>query len=127
MGPNCPPEAYSIDITPYIDIILDTHNTLRNRIASGNVKGYEPACNMATMTWNKELAKLAQCNANTCIFDHDCHNTDTYIYSGQNLGYNSSSRNYKKEDVIPTIIRGWFKEKDLTDMSQIDNYTGIDG
>lgn len=42
--------------------ILDKHNELRNKIALGKVKHYEPAANMATIQWSDELSQLATLN-----------------------------------------------------------------
>lgn len=37
---------------------LDVHNNLRNEIASGKLKGFPAASQMATMVWDDELANL---------------------------------------------------------------------
>ena len=57
-------------------LILDTHNTLRSRIASGQQPRFSTARRMAQMVWNDDLAFLAQLNTRTCQFEHDvCRNT----------------------------------------------------
>lgn len=69
-----------------IDLILREHNAFRNKVALGKQKGFRsgkrrikfhfsvfskknknfPATRMATMTWNEELAKLAELNVKQC-------------------------------------------------------------
>lgn len=57
-------------------LILDTHNTLRSRIASGQQPRFSTARRMAQMVWNNDLAFLAQLNTRTCQMAHDaCRNT----------------------------------------------------
>ena len=57
-------------------LILDTHNTLRNRIALGQQPGFSTARRMAQMVWNNDLQFLAQLNTRSCQMAHDaCMNT----------------------------------------------------
>ena len=57
-------------------LILDTHNTLRSRIASGQQPRFSTARRMGQMVWNNDLAFLAQLNTRTCQMAHDpCRNT----------------------------------------------------
>uniref|UniRef100_A0A0C9RFK9 TSA: Tityus bahiensis Tbah00905 mRNA sequence n=1 Tax=Tityus bahiensis TaxID=50343 RepID=A0A0C9RFK9_TITBA len=54
--------------------ILDTHNQLRNKLASGKENQYQKlpsAANMMQMEWDDELAAIAQAHANQCKFEHD--------------------------------------------------------
>ena len=56
--------------------VLDTHNSLRNRIASGQQPRFSTARRMAQMVWNNELAFLAQLQTRTCNPVRDaCRNT----------------------------------------------------
>lgn len=58
-------------------LIVDTHNQLRNKQATGTVSAnYKPAALMATMVWDQHLADLAELAARNCVFAHDaCVNT----------------------------------------------------
>ena len=57
-------------------LILDTHNSLRSRIALGQQPRFSTARRMAQMVWNNDLAFLAQLNSRTCQMGHDaCRNT----------------------------------------------------
>lgn len=70
--------------------ILDIHNSLRNKIASGGEKtSYKmsSASNMMKLEWDDELAMISQAHANQCDFNHDCNNcreVDNFPV-GQNL------------------------------------------
>ena len=56
-----------------IDRIVSRHNELRERVASGSeTNGDQPgASDMLKMTWNEELAAVAQRWADQCTFGHD--------------------------------------------------------
>lgn len=57
----------SIKLTPeQIELFLDLHNAYRNKIASGKLPGFLPAKKMAKVTWNDELAMLADLNTKQC-------------------------------------------------------------
>jgi hypothetical protein len=79
----CSSDAAQVKMTPIrIDRILEIHNSLRNKLAAGNLTGglndaiYSPAIRMSTIKWSEELADLALLNAYQCNNQHDlCHNT----------------------------------------------------
>ncbi|XP_046655340.1 uncharacterized protein LOC124348961 isoform X2 [Daphnia pulicaria] len=59
-------------------VILDAHNALRSIVASGQESRGRPgpqpqASNMQIMTWDEELATVAQRLAEQCLFEHDCN------------------------------------------------------
>lgn len=70
-------DAEFIKITPEIAAaIVSVHNKWRNQQALGQTPNYEPAVRMATMTYDDELAELAELNVRKCEFEHDsCSNT----------------------------------------------------
>uniref|UniRef100_T1GL62 SCP domain-containing protein n=1 Tax=Megaselia scalaris TaxID=36166 RepID=T1GL62_MEGSC len=79
-------------------LILDTHNELRNIIATGrpqliNLAGesFPRALNMYKLVWNDELEWQAGLNAATCSANHDCTSTQTFTFAGQNLAMRVSS------------------------------------
>jgi len=47
--------------------ILEYHNRLRSRVASGQTR-QPPASDMMELTWDKELATIAQAHADQCKF-----------------------------------------------------------
>lgn len=47
-------------------ILLEEHNWFRNAVALGELRGYATAARMARITWNDELAKLAELNVRQC-------------------------------------------------------------
>jgi Cysteine-rich secretory protein family len=59
-----------------MQLLVDGHNKYRNMIALGKVSGFQSAKRMAKVTWNNELAKLAELNTKQCDMKHDdCRNT----------------------------------------------------
>lgn len=61
--------------------IMDKHNELRNKIASGNEMRFPTATRMSAFSWDNMLAKLAELNCKQCIMQHDkCRNTRNYIH-----------------------------------------------
>lgn len=43
---------------------------------------------MPTLKWNTELADLAAMHVKRCSINHDqCHNTEDFVFSGQNIGF----------------------------------------
>ena len=53
--------------------IVETHNRLRSSVAQGTTGHPQPpAGNMMELTWDPELARLAQALADQCVFNHEC-------------------------------------------------------
>lgn len=114
-----------MNLTYMIEDILAYHNEKRNLIAGGQLPGFLPAVRMATMEWDDELAEMAALNAVTCVYEHDqCRNTNTYIYSGQNIGQPSW---IGPQPTIRTLvseqINAWFDEYTETSMANINAFT----
>ncbi|XP_002134425.2 antigen 5 like allergen Cul n 1 [Drosophila pseudoobscura] len=85
---SCPPDAARLDIHEAArKQVVHAHNTLRQKWASGGGDTVSrSACRMATISWDQELARLAELNTRQCLLEHDkCHNTLKYRNSGQNL------------------------------------------
>lgn len=122
----CPENQTEIvPMTPdLIAKILDNHNRKREILASGNLTGFSPAAKMSMMNWDDELAYLCGLNVKTCKFGHDqCHNTDKFKPSGQNLAkmwWRGGS--YTDEEIILTRIDNWWLEYKVTNMTQVLAY-----
>ncbi|XP_055913155.1 antigen 5 like allergen Cul n 1-like [Eupeodes corollae] len=125
-GKNCPEERKLITIDePMKKLIVDLHNELRDKTASGELEGYKPAKRMASMTWDNELAYLAGLQAMGCEMEHDeCHATKTYKLSGQNLGQSWYMGEPKPTiaDTFTDLIKSWHSEHEFANMDIIRNY-----
>ncbi|KAI9560006.1 hypothetical protein GHT06_014016 [Daphnia sinensis] len=96
--------------------ILQTHNTLRSIVASGQESRGQPgpqpqASNMQMMTWDDELATVAQRLAEQCLFEHDCNECRKVARFpvGQNLAVEWTNgpplpTNWKKQ------VTRWYEE-----------------
>ncbi|XP_072398672.1 venom allergen 5-like [Diabrotica undecimpunctata] len=95
-------------------LVLDAHNKLRNRVATGKeTRGPQPkASNMKALSYSKELEYIAQCHTNSCKWGHDkCRRTPQWGWVGQNL----FSKSYKgttitTQDMLNSSIYGWYDE-----------------
>ncbi|KAH8276086.1 hypothetical protein KR018_006755, partial [Drosophila ironensis] len=124
---DCPSSRSAVTFTPAeIKVILNRHNVLRNKLASGAFAKYKPAKRMATTQWNKELATLAALNVKQCKMSHDaCHNTKTFKASGQNLaltGYSGEQASKTRKELIISSVKMWWDEKKDANMSVINKY-----
>uniref|UniRef100_A0A1A9X011 Venom allergen-1 n=1 Tax=Glossina brevipalpis TaxID=37001 RepID=A0A1A9X011_9MUSC len=106
------------------NLILDLHNLARSRIATGQVTGYKSASHMPQLKWENELAYLAVLHAKRCKFVHDqCHNTQRFRYSGQNIAYYWIRREIKSHSGrMKNFIANWFGEHVNANQSYIDSY-----
>lgn len=64
-------------------MILDFHNELRQKVASGaeirGLNGSQPAGNITNLKWDEKAAEISQRWANQCLFSHDnCRNYGEY-------------------------------------------------
>lgn len=86
-GKKCPSDAKVVPLNSHWkSYIIHMHNHFRNSVASGDVKGFTGAVRMGVVSWDDELAYLAELNAKQCKIEHDrCRNTVAFPYAGQNL------------------------------------------
>ncbi|KAH8421424.1 hypothetical protein KR009_006369, partial [Drosophila setifemur] len=115
-GSSCPVGATVVELDQNRkDSLVRAHNLLRQKWASGQGKIRRLACQMATIQWNEELAKLAQLNVKGCVMEHDtCHNTKEFPSSGQNLfmvGYWGAGDPVKIGDVLQEAVTNWAAEE----------------
>ncbi|XP_064080007.1 uncharacterized protein LOC135197029 isoform X2 [Macrobrachium nipponense] len=97
--------------------ILKSHNDYRAKVARGEESGGLPgpqysASDMQQLSWNGELAQVAQAWASACPDYHDCHECRKLLsrsyYVGQNIFYEWSSSN--PGPVWETAVRLWYEE-----------------
>ncbi|XP_031639592.1 antigen 5 like allergen Cul n 1-like [Contarinia nasturtii] len=122
---TCPSNVNIIEFTgDFKEFAINTQNKLRNRIALGEIVGYDKAARMATLVWHDELAKLAEYTVRTCIFEHDeCHNTDNFPHAGQNIAIaKGGKKTIDPKEVIENTTKGWFDEHFNANKSIIANY-----
>merc|ERR1739844_720742 len=94
--------------------LLDKHNELRQKVASGGESGQPGAANMRKLVWDDELATIAQRWTSQCIFEHDkvrdlCDGTVV----GQNAYQSGTDYEYYDYNVNPEIgdaVQSWYSE-----------------
>ncbi|KAL9693543.1 hypothetical protein quinque_012828 [Culex quinquefasciatus] len=98
-------------------LILDAHNKLRSKVASGQQTYaanalYPQAARMATLQWDNELAAIAASNARRCVYGHDkCRNTIAFPYAGQNIAmFSYSGQTFTVNELITGFVNDWFSE-----------------
>ncbi|XP_034490891.1 antigen 5 like allergen Cul n 1 isoform X2 [Drosophila innubila] len=126
---SCPDNVRYLDVDP--DVVVKAHNDVRQKWASGKGKVRVEACRMATVSWDDELAKLAEYNLQQCQMEHDeCHNTYKFKSSGQNLFYKSLKGGNAPEvrDILEEAIADWESEGRFVDAKILaaypENYNG---
>jgi hypothetical protein len=94
-----PPRTYiSDDLVQFRQDILDKHNELRNKFASGEEPktAGKKASNMMVLNYDLELEHIAKCHGGHIVSDHDqCRLAHDKTPVGQNLaGSSSNTPNY---------------------------------
>merc|ERR1712060_832773 len=94
--------------------LLDKHNELRQKVASGGEAGQPGATNMRKLVWDDELATIAQRWTSQCIFDHDkVRNLCDGTVVGQNAYQSGTDYEYYDYNVNPEIgdaVQSWYSE-----------------
>lgn len=129
---DCPQDAALLDIDQDVeDLFVKAHLEVRQKWASGKGDIDVKACRMPTLSWNSELASLAELNVKQCKMKHDqCHNTAQFKASGQNLytsGFKGGSPPTLSQ-IAQDAVDSWASEgKHVTAeylASYPENYTG---
>ncbi|CAB3383440.1 Hypothetical predicted protein [Cloeon dipterum] len=105
-------------------VILDTHNQLRQSVALGHVAGQPPAAGMREMVWDEELAAIAQRWADQCTVGHDAERSTGRFPVGQNVAATwthgtpspaGPTPDFRKqiEDWFSEVMRWGFRRSDL--------------
>ncbi|KAG5343680.1 VA3 protein, partial [Acromyrmex charruanus] len=117
-------QVYKVGVTDEdINTILAVHNELRQKVASGKENKGNPgpqpkAVNMVNLSWNKELANIAQRWANQCNYNHDaCRDIDKYQV-GQNIAQSYSSG--ENDFTMRSFIEMWYNEVEKFDANRVN-------
>ncbi|XP_037818677.1 antigen 5 like allergen Cul n 1-like [Lucilia sericata] len=121
---TCPDDAALVNIDDNLkNVIVSTHNEKRNFIAGGGESKLSPACRMATMEWDDELAAIAAFNVKQCAMAHDkCRNSDTFHYSGQNLAWMGFFGQANDASMLQQAVNMWYGEVADSKMEYINSY-----
>jgi len=102
--------------------ILEYHNRLRSRVAQGQTH-QPPASDMMELSWDPELAAIAQAHADQCKFRHDCSDCRSVdrFKVGQNLYQSFNTKqvgpNWRK------AIDSWYTEIDQFPVTSVSSYS----
>ncbi|XP_071648379.1 venom allergen 3-like [Temnothorax longispinosus] len=105
--------------------IVNKHNELRRKVASGQEKRgnpgpQPPAVRMPDLTWDNELEEIAQRWVIQCNFGHDqCRDVGRFAV-GQNaaIGYSSGENRF----TVESFVQSWYDEVALFDRNQVSRY-----
>ncbi|XP_045601573.1 venom allergen 5 [Procambarus clarkii] len=93
------------------ETILDSHNTLRQKVSMGHVRNQPPALNMRALVWDEELATVAQRWADQCMPGHDRARNLARFTVGQNV---AAAWTYERDEGdtpdFNTQVEAWFNE-----------------
>jgi len=110
-------------------IILAKHNELRAMVANGletrGTPGPQPgATNMRELTWNIQLAEVAQAWAQQCNRGHDSYDDrkicDPDYTVGQNIYYGWS---FEPANALEKAIQHWYDEVEDMPNTYVDSFT----
>ncbi|XP_017864847.1 PREDICTED: venom allergen 3 isoform X1 [Drosophila arizonae] len=135
LAETCSPDAHVVRITTdRRNMILNEMNEYRDRIAGGNLVGFNPATRMATLQWDPELASFAELNVKRCALVNDhCRNSDQFrnvaqvVAEGgwQGTPYDSSGpvEYHTEDEVIKATLEQMFGEYKECSMRDIIAYS----
>ncbi|XP_065365387.1 antigen 5 like allergen Cul n 1-like [Calliphora vicina] len=121
---TCPADAAMVPMTDSLKhVIVDGHNAKRNFIAGGGDVNHKPACRMATMQWDDELAYFASLNVKKCQMNHDsCSNTADFHYTGQNLAWMGYFEPLNSAAKFNEAIEMWYSEVAKSKQEYMDSF-----
>ncbi|XP_035919333.1 antigen 5 like allergen Cul n 1-like [Anopheles stephensi] len=122
---DCPPGRMILKIDAQLrHYILHLHNEARDRLARGVEPQFAAASRMPTVTWDDELANLAEINVRSCRFEHDeCRSTHQYLHAGQNLAVGSYYLETDIFEIVRNLTTLWYNEHVDTTQEVLDRYT----
>ncbi|KAH0558028.1 venom allergen 3-like [Cotesia glomerata] len=128
-GPECNSVITNVVTDEEKKEILDTHNKLRRKVASGLETRGNPGPQLGgiipNLSWDKRLAIIAQAWANQCQFKHDLCRDVRRFRVGQNVGYTEHS--FRSFDKLSVLIINWYDEVAYFPNYMVENYqpTGL--
>ena len=127
IGPECNDAVCSNELsTQEIQEIVDKHNELRSKVATGNQAGQPAATNMNKLVWDEELARIAQRWADQCPDNppHDPNRKSPLFVNepGQNKADSWSSVN-NFDWRLSTKIQAWYDEVKDFPAANVDNFS----
>ncbi|KAJ8946738.1 hypothetical protein NQ318_002568 [Aromia moschata] len=105
-----------------IAVIVDIHNTLRNKVATGKERRGDPgpqpmASNMRIIEWDPELAIVASRWASQCVFAHDmCRDVSRYP-----VGQNIAKGNFALNNDLSFIV-SWYETVEMFNKAGISRF-----
>ncbi|XP_014469499.1 PREDICTED: venom allergen 3-like [Dinoponera quadriceps] len=105
--------------------IVTLHNQLRRKVAAGKETRGNPgpqpaAATMPDLTWDNELAMVAQRWANQCKYGHDaCRNIERFQV-GQNVAIRGSTG--ENLSTVDQMILSWYSEVDLMNKKYVSSF-----
>lgn len=107
-------------------LILDEHNSLREKISFGEIQGMPSAANMRELTWDDELADMAQNWATKCAEIRDPFRHIRGFYVEQNMLKTISSTQFNDLPDWRQTIYNWFNEVQykggISHYNQVDSF-----
>ncbi|XP_058802573.1 uncharacterized protein LOC131670725 [Phymastichus coffea] len=106
--------------------IIDLHNRLRHKVASGQetqgMPGPQPRAKyMPYLEWDDEIASIAQRWADQCTWGHDsCRDIDRYPI-GQNIGLRFTTGDLSSINV-ESIVQDWYNEVKNFNRNQVSRF-----
>ncbi|CAH1407288.1 unnamed protein product [Nezara viridula] len=91
-------------------LIVDTHNEMRQKVAAGKVPTQPVAADMVELRWSEVLSRKAQQWADGCVFIHDPDLMLGGEHIGQNLAQESSSKDVLSVPDLVGMMNSWFSE-----------------
>lgn len=101
--------------------ILNLHNDLRNKLAFGDLSGFQNASNMMSVSYSNELEYLAQCWSNHCeVRNPPCTSSMNYDVIGTNIAYLEEYCEGSK--CYQEAMQMWYQEYGKIDRKSIDTF-----
>ncbi|XP_077519945.1 antigen 5 like allergen Cul n 1-like [Amblyomma americanum] len=116
-NPNCHNISSGLSAEEKAEL-LRAHNKLRSQVALGHLPKFKPATNMLALSWDDELADLAQAHARRCgAANEDEYDRKAVKFTtvGRNIGWEASSDPYTDHLSLPHIKVWRSEHKDVED------------
>lgn len=105
--------------------ILQFHNEARQKVARGQETrgGNSQSADMRALSYDFELAEIAQCWANTCPVTNDiCRSTKRHQLVGQNIFILGSNDELDMKEILRNAVKSWSDHASNTTKELIDSY-----